>query len=1056
MPRPNRHSRTPGILFLRLGLIAVWALLIRPNLCAAQCIGHAKLNAFERRQFIEVAFSDRSEVYAQYLSQPGCGRQMIARLQRLGARIGYADDRSGYALVSVSRATVLDSLDIPGISYAYTLNDRRLYDEDSAAKVPSRERKTQGLPPITIPYPRVATEIRDDGPYFTHDEIGLTELWKQNPTADGRGVRVGVVDEGFDLLHPALQQARDAQGNPVPKIADIGTLTTTDEDSSWVQLDDVVQTHSAHFDAAGRTWTAPAEGTYRFGVFRRDLVLGPEGNSHTQKLTIAVGVLWSELANRVWVDTDGDGSFANQRALGEYAKTHDVDWFGTKTSDADNRIPFGVHIDASRDAVYVRIGGMHGAYIAGALAGNRVTGGLFTGAAPCAQLIDQNADRATLLAAVVQMFARPDVDVVNFSGGIGRGDYPPPDEGMEEFAQHVIERAAKVYDKPFAAYSAAPGSIQVNDYAGPEMLRRNRQVGGPYKETTNSYVSWLQDGMVNTVVAPSASLETESRYMPIDNVWEDGERRSFGPDRFEPLAPDGYAIGDNNSPAIPVVSGILADLISGARHENIRYNANRLNNAIFTGARLLADIPVSQQGYGLVSADSSWQQLVKMARADDPANPELTSFTLSQMKNERLMAVRGFQEAITTSDGILSGEIWITRHGGHAGFRQYSFSLRGNDGTFILVTSRATLAVEKTIAIRFQLSASPGWHVAFLELRDEAADVVMEDVPLSVRVAEKPESTDPGVDRYRATIAPLRSDYRYVDVKNDVQAVRYVMKIPYTGAEMISTRSFPGFDYDVKAQPPGNPVDLIHHIGPLETLESFAANDSPGIQEVFWENRGRPEYATKHDDPVPDAAINAEFEVHKYGLRIARTAERMLSLTNRLAAVEGRVEFFSATVATWGIGGRGLHAIAETNQILPGGLAQWRVRILGETGEHTYAYLLDCTGKRGCRVVTDTVLSREAGLLAVQEPAAGTWKIVIRSPKHRAASDQSYELTDARLKLIASAEEQEQTHASGESWALPIPDNTAYAAFRVYGTKGVSSEGNGLLIGLTPLVTNVP
>ena len=1046
MPSIRRHS-------CAYALLAVVASLAYSVSCGAQCDAHATLNAYERRQFIEVAFSSRSEVYAQYLSQPGCGRSMLGALGKLGAQVDYADERSGYALVTISRPKLLDTLDIPGIAYAYAVNDRRLYDEDPAAKVPQRERKAEALPSITIPYPRVATVTENDGPYFAIDEIGLTELWKQHPEFDGRGVRVGVVDEGFDLLHPALQRAMDAQGNLVPKVADIGTLTTPDQDSSWVQLDSIVRTGSGRFDAAGRTWTAPADGTYRFGIFRQELILGPTGNSHTKKLTIAVGVLWNQRANRVWIDTDGDGNFKNQHALGDYAETHDVDWFGKKNGDLDDRIPFAVRIDSARNAVYIRIGGMHGAYIAGALAGNRLDGGLFDGSAPSAQLVDANMNRATLLAAVVQMLARPDVDVVNFSGGIGRGGYPPPDEGMEDFAQHVVERASNVYDKPFVAYSSAPGSIDVQDYAGAEMLKRNRGIGGPYKDTTNSEVPWLPNGMVNNVVSPTANLETESRYVPLDIIWGDGERRSFGAGRFIPTAPAGYTIGDNPSPAIVVVSGILADLISGARREHVRYTADRLRNAVFTGARLLDDVPVSQQGYGLVDAAKSWQQLVRMALADDPINPQLTSFTLSQPKDGAQIATLGFQAEASQSDRMMDGKIWITRHGGRPGGRQYTLSLRGNDGTFILLDSKVTFVREKPAVIRFYISVSPGWHLAFLELRDRAANVVMEDVPLSIRVADKPDTTAPGVDKYESTIAPLRSQHRYVDVGDDVQAVRYVMRIPYTGRDSVSTRSFPGFDYDATTQPPGEPVDPVHHIGPLETLESLVANDVPGLQEAFWENRGRPEYATKHDDPVPDTAIHAEFEVHKYGIAIASTGDGMLWLTNRLAALEGQVEFFKATVQSSEMTGQGTHAMAEEEETVPAGLAEWRLRISATTDAD--AYLLDCTGKDDCYVVTHTEITREGALLVAQAPTAGTWRIVVRIRGQRAVTNETYNLTEARLTLEPNGT-QNATRSAGERWALTIPDNTEYAAFRIEGTKGIATEKQGLLIATTPLRENLP
>ena len=178
------------------------------------------------------------------------------------------------------------------------------------------------------------------------------------------------------------------------------------------------------------------------------------------------------------------------------------------------------------------------------------------------------------------------------------------------------------------------------------MLKRNCQLPPPYLDTINSFVWDLPNGLINTVLAPSANLETDSRYDPLDILWGDGKRHSFRDDSLNPSAPDGYVIGANNSPAIPVVSGVLADLVSEARRENVRYNALRLNNAIFTGTRLLNGFPVSQQGYGLVNAAQSWEQLARMARADDPANPELTSFTISRVEAGHSAEEQGFTPSL--------------------------------------------------------------------------------------------------------------------------------------------------------------------------------------------------------------------------------------------------------------------------------------------------------------------------------------------------------------------------------------------------------------------------
>jgi hypothetical protein len=126
----------------------------------------------------------------------------------------------------------------------------------------------------------------------------------------------------------------------------------------------------------------PRDGTYRFGIYSNEFHLGyfrsweKKQDPHLKKVSLSVGVLWDQGRNRLWVDTDRDGDFRNQRALGDYAETHDINWFGRKEGHEDNRIPFGVKIDPARKAAYLSIAlGGHGAVVAGPLAANRRTGG---------------------------------------------------------------------------------------------------------------------------------------------------------------------------------------------------------------------------------------------------------------------------------------------------------------------------------------------------------------------------------------------------------------------------------------------------------------------------------------------------------------------------------------------------------------------------------------------------------------------------------------------------------------------------------------------------------
>ena len=421
------------------------------------------------------------------------------------------------------------------------------------------------------------------------------------------------------------------------------------------------------------------------------------------------------------------------------------------------------------------------------------------------------------------------------------------------------------------------------------------------------------------------------------------------------------------------------------------------------------------------------------------------------------MEVQGFHADLPNIDQKLDGEISITRHGGYAGVRKYVLSLRGDDGSISLLDHEATLERDKPTRVRFRSNGASGWHIVFLQLRDAKADVVMLDVPLSVRVPDVPEKIAPGVDKYESTIEPLRSESRFPRVGDDVQAARYVMRIPYTGPENISTRDFPGGRYRETKAPPGEPVDAAHHVGPMETLESLVVNDQPGTQQIFWENRGRPEYATQYDGPSPDVPIHAELTVTKYAVSIAKTQRQTLSVMNQLADVEGRVELYDATVTTSELSGQGNHTIAKGVFEIPANLAQWRMKVTGAiAGVHTDVYLFNCGGKNGCYVVAQQEITDRGSLLVVDKPWAGAWKIVIRS-REEVTESSTFKMTEARLTPTQPGKAEADTkHVHEEKWTVAFPLSTRYAAFRIAGTPSVESENNGLLVAMTPLDKDAP
>jgi hypothetical protein len=1060
MPSRISFSRAESRL-MSLGVI-VLTLCSVPR-AGAQCSGHPDLSTYERVQFIAGYYGERAEVYAQFLSSKGCEREMLDALRGFGGSIRFADEKMGYALVLLPKEKLLQALDLPGIAFAFPSTDGRNYADKSDKESSTRKSELGPVPAVLIPTPRVAKELSPNGPYFAAHEIGLDTLWQLHPEADGRGVGAVVLDEGLDLLHPAMQQARDANGKPAPKIADQVSYGTPEEDKHWVQLGDPFETQNGAFQAAGHTWTVASDGVYRFGIYREDLVLGPQENSHTKKLSLAVGVLLDEKNNRVWVDTNGDGSFKDQRALSDYAVAHEMDWFGMKEGDDDNRIPFGVKIDSSRHAVFITVAdGGHGAGIAGSLAANRLTGGLYDGAAPSAQLIDARDSRLMQLPAILQLAARTDVGVLSRSGGFARAGFDGNREGIEDFQRHVAERMVAVYDKPMVCVCAADGLISVDDYVSGEMLRRNRQTSPPYEEAVHGFYDASRTwGLVNSVFAPSGQLNTESRYMPFSIVFADGKRHSFADDRLDSPAPAGYWIGANESPTVPVVSGVLADLISEARREHVRYSTPRLNQAIFASARIIPGIPIYEQSYGLIQADAAWNQLAKMAKADDSANAVLTSFTVSQMRNGQQKAIDGYYHEVTAPHGTLNAEIWVTRRGGYSGARPYSFALRGDDGTYTLLTTKAPLAQDKPARIRFQAQVTSGFHVAFVELIDKNTGAVMQLVPLSLKAPDVPKILGTGIEQYQATLAPRRADTRLIYLEDDVQAARFEMRIPYERDD--ASGYMPGLRGRSPGGKPatGEPVDAAHHIGPMESFESLVANEKGSFEEVGWENRAfHAEYETPYDPPAPTVPITPTVTVAKYAVALAKSVN--LTLTNKLAAIEGKVELYDAALKTAAVTGTGLHASGDLERTLPADLEQWRVRVTTDSILRTAAdiYLLNCSDdKRGCSVAAQQEISASANTLTVDKPQAGTWRVVIRS-RDQVSHPATYSVREALLVPNRTAIEQTDTkHSSGATWTVTLPktqSDAQYAAFRIAGTSGKEHEKTGLLIAMTPLENDAP
>lgn len=1042
--------------------------------------------------------ADEPPVVLDLLVAPTCVTAVQDALSTLGATIAFADPRTGFMQLRLSPGRVGPAARLPGVqalSFPESFPDARA--------VAPTEDGTASILPVALGIPRVDTAWGQtrwasdtiNEPYFAAADVGLGRLRRAQPGADGRDVRVAVVDDGIDLLHPALGPALDREGQPIPKIADVHTTSDPGEVTAagWVRFPDSARVASGRLVTSVGTWQAPADAVeglwYRVGVFRMNLRLGTLLDYRAATLTVRVGVLWDRKRNRVWVATRGNGDFRDARAITDYRESHEVGWFGSKADSADDRIPFTVQTDPGQDGVHIAIARGHGTLVAGALAATRRSGGLFDGAAPAAQLVDEQTG-PTVLPGLVAAAARPDVDIVNRSGGIGR----IVGGGREDFEQRVVEQLLDVYRKPLVLFGAAPGSVQVLDYVSADAIRRNRQLAPPYTEAMNSFTWWRSDGAINTVLAPSTSLALQSRVVPFEPTDSLGRLVTGDPaHRFGPPAPWGYVIGANPSPTIPIVSGVLASVLSLAKRYRIPYDGRRLTHALFASSRLVTGFPTYEQGYGLVQADSLWLYLQNMARADAGADL-LTYFTAARPvypthsgAGNRRVEVTGFLEEIADDNAselpMLSRTLWLTRHGGPVAARAYRLAWRGNDSAFALPVDTVTFVAGRPAPVQFDVRRTPGWHLAFLRLIDQATGAVMQEVPITVRLPLPSQAPAPAVRVYTDTVGVRRIHRSYFAVHGGAQAVRVTMLAPHDGGENWRVVAGPSGQAEstVVVRRDSSEADPAHHVGPVETRVTFIADPVPGTYVVGSENRGRPEYEAPGEPPAPTVPIVVRTTVEEFAVHIQRKGDTLLQATNTGAALAGRAEAYLAGVTSAPVHFDARGVLADQPLDVPVRTIALRAAVrlrravdrdrregaltLTDTVADLFAF--DCTaGRNRCVAAASAPVVAGGAPLMVRAPRPGSWRYAVlwRFSRSRPSRALAMTLTSAVIGPATGLLAVTDTFAlrlHGAIWRVPLQFTAIrarrsaglYAGFRLMPD---SLAPNGSLIGLTAVTQGAP
>jgi hypothetical protein len=681
------------------------------------------LSGHDRQLLRDARAEGKLTVSLLIASKPGANRTVAAAVAALGGVTRYREDSLDYlrAIVPVNSVDAVAKL--PGVE-AVSL------DEIIPLIVPKPEPVAD---PVNVDPPGPLTPTQNA--YMPTRDVGSPQFVAAHPTWDGRGVVVGIVDTGVTLDHPSL--ATTSTG--ARKIIDWVTFTDplADPDPTWVDMKDQVTAVGGTFTYMGVVYTAPANGTYRIGLFdERDPRLGGELGNDVNRDGNPAGssgifaVLWNTTTNKVWVDTNQNRSFADEAAMTDYRVNFDIGYFGTDkpSTPIAERMPFVVQTNGPDKFVNIGIvSGLHGSHVAGIVAAGPLFGSSATGAAPGAQIVSV---RACLFVAgctthgmvegMIYATKQRNVDLINMSiGGL-----PALNDGNN--ARAILYNRLIAQTKAQMFFSAGNDGPGINTVGDPGVATDVVALGAYVHKDTwlNNYgaVADKTDGLFPfssrgpredggfkpQIVAPGAAVST----IP---MWQPGQ----------PVAgtynlPPGYAMVQGTSMASPQAAGAAALLVSAAKQVGAQYKPDQLRQAIRSSARYLSAYGAHEQGSGLMDVGAAWTLLSTNIKTTEISSSASVRTVISQFLATPNVGVGIYDREGTLVGSDTSRTVTLTRMSGAGGKPvTYNLSWVGNDGTFSLKKDSVALPLNVPVTVNVQVNpTAPGVHSAILNVDD--------------------------------------------------------------------------------------------------------------------------------------------------------------------------------------------------------------------------------------------------------------------------------------------------------------------------------------------------
>jgi len=839
-------------------------------------------------------------------------------------------------------------------------------------------------------------------PYLPEKDMDITDFQAAHPTYDGRGATMAILDATPDILAPELQRATSLDGQPVRKFVELLSSTDPRDDSDpmWVKTDKLVQTQDGKFAVDGVTYTAPAAGDYRFGVFDERALKNPaylhqdvnfDGNPEGSSGKFAV--LYDEKTGTVWVDTDQDHNFQNEKALQDFALHGDIGIFGSNRPPVARRHTVGFAVQTNPELHYVRLNlgvWQHVTEVSGATLGKGFYGGSYNGIAGESQFASYFTGDTSMyrrVEAAIAAARNPKVDVICLEPAVVDDVTSPLHDGTL-VAGVVFDRITLKYRKPLLSPAnntfgmttvldevSSHGILAVGGYQASEAYRINNGAVVEHHDNLHLVSSFGPAGngaLKPDIISPSELISTDCGYKPPEKVKGVYE------------LPPGYGMAGGTSTAGPSASAAVALLVSAAKQAKIQYDAERIRVALISSARFLTDFPAYEQGNGLVQVNGAWKILQQLDRKWDPINIKSSAPVKTESAKYLNPPFEG--PGIFEREGWAAGQsgtrtVTFTRTSGKPEPITFQLEWVGNHGAFESPAS-ITLPLNKKVDLPIHIATKEaGVYSAILNLRRSDYPGIAYQILNTVVAAERfDESNQFTVENKLSAVRPgTVSTFYYVPPSTS--ALRVHLAIPDAKPTL-----------RVYAFAPDRSASLRwDYVGGTEkgVMDKVIVNPTPGVWEIeLWDNNFV--FMPEQIDSKPLAPIPADLTVSLLGFQAsppvwkiassdqARAQTQQVKFTNQLAPIDAASHSFplgSEIEKTKSISA-GEQQVTELD--IPEGASRLEVTVSDVSDSHADLdlYLYQVTKKTiVLRGRADSNSPNET--VIVNYPGAGTWKFVV-------------------------------------------------------------------------------